>query len=78
MGGFKIVKTKLFWLIVIWCIISITALVLQVNVYSRIQDPCAEFHNKALDEVRKFERNENSSFATMYATMYLACREANR
>ena len=75
MGGFKV---RLFWFTVIWCIIGILALVLQVNVYSQIQDPCAEFHNKALDEVRKFERNENSSFATMYATMYLACREAQK
>ena len=74
MGRFKV---KLFWFAVIWCILGLAALMFQVNVYSQIQDPCAEFHNKALDEVRKFERNE-SSFATMYATMYLVCREANK
>ena len=70
--------SKWFWLSVIWCVLGIVALVYQVNVHGQIPDPCAEFHNKALDEVRKFERNENSSFATMYATMYLACRESYR
>lgn len=71
-------KSKLFWFILMWCVIGLVLLQMTYKVYSQIQDPCAEFHNKALDEIRKFERNENSSFATMYATMYLACREANK
>lgn len=65
-----------------WIVLTLIALVLFLAngaVHGQTTDDCRRFYDRGLKDERLIGyTEENNTRVTAYATMYLACREANR